>query len=137
MKKSSILIVENDDVGRIYKETIEDILNIDVFWAKNENEAINIIENNYIKVALLDQRLDAGELGTDVLEKLRKIQPNVIAIMLTGKAHNEEIGKDVRSVLDLQPYRATRDRVFDDKDVLHFTCTVLTQKNFSNISCHS
>ena len=92
MTKNNILIVENTDVGRIYKETIEGTLNVDVFWAKNENEAINIIENNYIKVALLDQRLDAGELGTEVLKKLRKIQKNVIPIMLTGKAHQDEIG---------------------------------------------
>ena len=66
MANNKILIVENEESGKVYKEILERALNVEVFWARNKDEAIHIVENNHIKVALLDQRLEAGELGTEV-----------------------------------------------------------------------
>lgn len=96
MASNKILIVENEESGKIYKEILERALNVEVFWARNKDEAIHIVENNHIKVALLDQRLEAGELGTEVWKIIRDKQGDIKPIMLTGRARREEVGEGIK-----------------------------------------
>jgi ActR/RegA family two-component response regulator len=96
MTSNKILIVENEESGKVYKEILERALNVEVFWARNKDEAIHIVENNHIKVALLDQRLEAGELGTEVWKIIRDKQKDIKPIMLTGRAHRDEVGEAIK-----------------------------------------
>lgn len=95
MPDNKVLILEDREEGQGYKELLESRLKIEAFWAKNEGEAISIVESNFIKVAVLDQRLEADVLGTKVFEKIRKLQPRLLAIMLSRQATEEDLGRSV------------------------------------------
>lgn len=95
MASNNILLLEDRDEGQRFKELLEDTLNVNVIWVRNSNDAIKAVEENYIKVALLDQRLEPGELGTEIFKKIRKIQHNFIPIMLTSRARDEEVGEAI------------------------------------------
>lgn len=55
------------------------------------DEAIELLRNNPIKVALLDQRMPKKD-GTALYKDLIKIDPLLKAIMLTGEADAQEVG---------------------------------------------
>jgi response regulator RpfG family c-di-GMP phosphodiesterase len=91
MSKNKILIVENTETGEQYKQLVERELDIEVIWVRTESEALEAVENNFIKIAVLDQRLSPGELGTEVYKKIRERQPNILGIMISGKAGGSEV----------------------------------------------
>lgn len=93
MANNIVLIVENTDAGYRYKQLLENELGVEVIWVKTEKEAIETVESNFIKVAVLDQRLTPPELGTEVFKKLKKIQPNIMGIMFSGRAQAKELNE--------------------------------------------
>jgi CheY-like chemotaxis protein len=88
---NKILLVENDEIGKTYAELIEKTLDAQVTWVNNRKSAIENVENNNIKVVILDQRLEAGELGTEVLKEILKINPFVVSILLSGQARADDV----------------------------------------------
>lgn len=54
-------------------------------------EAVTILKENPIKVALLDQRMPKKD-GTALFKDLRRVDSSVRAIMLTGEADANEVG---------------------------------------------
>jgi CheY-like chemotaxis protein len=56
------------------------------------DEAIELLRNNPIKVALLDQRMPKKD-GTALYGDLKKIDPLLKAVMLTGEANGQEVGE--------------------------------------------
>lgn len=54
-------------------------------------EAVQLVKSNPIKVALLDQRMPKRD-GTELFKDLKKIDPLLKAIMLTGEADAQEVG---------------------------------------------
>ena len=55
-------------------------------------EAVRLVKSNPIKVALLDQRMPKRD-GTALFGDLKKIDPLLKAIMLTGEADAQEVGE--------------------------------------------
>lgn len=55
-------------------------------------EAVQLVKSNPIKVALLDQRMPKRD-GTELFKDLKKIDPLLKAIMLTGEADAQEVGE--------------------------------------------
>lgn len=91
---NKILLIENEDVGKHYKELVEkSIENIEVIWVKNRNSAIEVVEKQEIKVVVYDQRLDSNELGTEIMLEIIKIKPMLIGIMLSAYATPDDIAK--------------------------------------------
>lgn len=91
MNKVEVLIIEDQSVGEIYRKHIERSLNIKATWVKNKAGALKVIEEFNIKVIIADQRLEAGELGTDVLRSIKEINPHIVTIMLSGEANTDEL----------------------------------------------
>ncbi|MBN2638452.1 MAG: sigma-54-dependent Fis family transcriptional regulator [Bacteroidales bacterium] len=79
----TILVV--DDEPRMVDE-IEEFLQaqkFNVLTAYNPDQALEIMKNNTVDIAILDIRLP-GMSGIELLQKLKKIQPLVEVIMISG-----------------------------------------------------
>lgn len=125
MSSNGVLIVEDKDEGAQFKELLEDTLNVEVFWARDVKEAVEIVENNFIKVAVLDQVLeDTRELGTTLFTKLKSLQPNIKAIMFSYKAAQADIGHAV----DLGFFK-----YLHKKDILKLPETVMEALGAANV----
>jgi len=81
-RRGTLLIVDDEEGPRmslklIFKE------NYDLLMADDGPTAIELAQQNDIDVAILDIRM-AGMSGIEVLERLRFVQPNIEAIMITA-----------------------------------------------------
>jgi len=85
MKKTSILIVDDNEGIR---ETLSSILEekgYDTDTAKNGAEAIEKSKTKFYNIALLDIKLPDVE-GTKLLTEMQETSPKMIKIMITGYA---------------------------------------------------
>jgi two-component system, NtrC family, nitrogen regulation response regulator NtrX len=89
MTPETILIVDDE---RTVRETFlgwlrEAGLRCDLFTAAGEEEALRVASERPVDLAILDWNLGAGVTGLDVLENLREFSPDIVAVMITGYAH--------------------------------------------------
>ena len=93
-RRGTLLIVDDEDGPRlalklIFKDTY------DLLLAEDGPEAIALAEKNEIDVAVLDIRM-AGMSGIEVLERLRMIQPDIQAIIITAFETTETMRQALR-----------------------------------------
>ena len=84
-EKANILIVEDNEV---LAEFISDELldnGYDTEIVSTGNQAVKKMKTDIFDVAILDIKLPDIK-GTEVLVKLKEINPNVVCIMITGSA---------------------------------------------------
>lgn len=90
-----VLIVDDiTDAAKSYAELINVTYKLNTVYADNEDCAIKFINNYNIKVVVLDQVMPQIT-GTELLVKIRRINPNIKALMLTGEATTTDIGKAI------------------------------------------
>ena len=78
-----ILIIDDDlDYAASLKLILENA-NYQPLLAHSEEEALESIRKNAVDLALIDIRLGQDN-GIDLLFKLKKIQPNILCVMITG-----------------------------------------------------
>lgn len=88
MSKANILIVEDDPLQRrLIKENLEQH-DYSVFEASSGREALAIIAQNPVDIAVVDFKLD-GETGIDVIQRILERNPLVTPIMVTAFANVE------------------------------------------------
>lgn len=83
MEKKRILIVDDDQVILESLKEYFTLKGYDVDTAENGREAIEISEDNYYNLALLDIRLPDMQ-GTELLTRMHKNAPQMMKIMVTG-----------------------------------------------------
>jgi len=83
-KGFSLLIVDDEDGLRYGLERLFKKQGFRVYTASNEEEAKTIALKNAIDVALLDIRLRGGQSGITLLKELKQMEPDLIALMMTG-----------------------------------------------------
>jgi len=81
-RRGTLLIVDDEEGPRmslrlIFKDTF------DLLMAEDGQTAIELAQKNVIDVAILDIRM-AGMSGIEVLERLRFVQPDIEAVMITA-----------------------------------------------------
>lgn len=87
MKKELILILEDEEAGKTYCASIQNAFpEYEVQWVKTENEVLDAIKKQKIAVIVFDQRLSNGELGTNVMSKVKRIDSSIVGIMLSARA---------------------------------------------------
>jgi DNA-binding NtrC family response regulator len=88
MDKGNLLIVEDDPLQRkLIKENLEQEGHI-VFECATGTEALNIIADQPIDIAVVDYKLD-GETGIDVIQKVVEQNPLITPIMVTAYGNVE------------------------------------------------
>src|SRR5580698_10998984 len=81
-RRGTLLIVDDEEGPRMSLRVIfKD--NYDLLMAADGPTAIELAQKNQIDVAILDIRM-AGMSGIEVLERLRFVQPEIEAVMITA-----------------------------------------------------
>jgi DNA-binding NarL/FixJ family response regulator len=104
--RETILIVDDEEsVRRTFREWLEGAaLDCVLLSAKDAESALLQANQCAIDLAILDWNLGAGNDGLQLLEDLNQFNPNVVAIMITGFAHQatplDAMRMGVRDYLD-------------------------------------
>src|SRR5215469_3621073 len=93
-RRGTLLIVDDEDGPRqslrvIFKD------DYDLLIAEDGPQAIELVQKNEIDVAVLDIRM-AGMSGIEVLERLKFVNPNIEAIMMTEFETTDTIRQALR-----------------------------------------
>ncbi len=93
-RRGTLLIVDDEDGPRqslrvIFKDEY------DLLMAEDGPSAIDIVQKNEVDVAVLDIRM-AGMSGIEVLERLKYVNPNIEAIMMTAFETTDTIRQALR-----------------------------------------
>src|SRR5438270_5508770 len=102
----SILIVDDEEpVRRTFREWLESAaLDCRIHSAADAETALVLANQQTIDLAILDWNLGAGHDGLQLLEDLYLFNPDVVAIMITGFAHQatplDAMRMGVRDYLD-------------------------------------
>src|SRR5690348_3520803 len=85
----TILVVDDEDsVRRTFREWLEGAgLGCRILTAADDQSALMLANEHTIDLAILDWNLGAGSDGLMLLEDLTAFNPDVVAIMVTGFAH--------------------------------------------------
>jgi len=78
-----ILIIDDDQDFAASLKLILESENYQPLLAHSEEEALESIRKNVVDLALIDIRLGQDN-GIDLLVKLKKIQPDILCVMITG-----------------------------------------------------
>jgi two-component system, NtrC family, nitrogen regulation response regulator NtrX len=102
----TILVVDDEEpVRRTFREWLEQAgLNCQVLAASDAASALQLANRTAVDLAILDWNLGAGHDGLQLLEDLYLFNPDVVAIMVTGFAHQatplDAMRMGVRDYLD-------------------------------------
>jgi ActR/RegA family two-component response regulator len=102
----TILIVDDEEsVRRTFREWLEEAsLQVQILVAGDAESALRLANQNPIDLAILDWNLGAGHDGLRLLEDLYVFHPDVVAVMITGYAHQatplDAMRMGVRDYLD-------------------------------------
>lgn len=89
-----IVIDDAPNAANDFAELIEAQTGFKVKPFNNPNELLDYVAHVNVKVAVIDQVMPVLK-GTELFNKIRQIDPNVLAIMLTGEATKEELAKAI------------------------------------------
>lgn len=94
-----VLVVDDipqaaEDYGRL----IQARTGFKVIWTSLPDEAEELVRQSDIKVVVLDQVMPVR--GTELMQRLKKINPQLKTMMLTGEASGKEIGQAVNLNFD-------------------------------------
>lgn len=106
---TSILIVDDDPGVRTMLSTVLSDEGYLVEAVENGNQAVKTCEKSSFEVALIDIELPDMK-GTELLNKLKRIRPKMIRIIITGHPSLESAMKAVNERADgyvLKPFEVT------------------------------
>src|SRR5438874_11192544 len=102
----TVLIVDDEEsVRQTFREWLEEAdVNCRILAAADAESALLQANKNTIDLAILDWNLGAGNDGLQLLEDLYLVNPDVVAILITGYAHQatplDAMRMGVRDYLD-------------------------------------
>ena len=102
----TVLIVDDEEpVRRTFQEWLASAgLDVRVFAVGDAESALLVANEHPVDLAVLDWNLGSGSDGLRLLEDLVEFRPDVVAILITGFAHQatplEALRKGVRDYLD-------------------------------------
>jgi DNA-binding NtrC family response regulator len=107
---ASILVVDDDEAVRIMLSSVLNDEGYVVEAVENGKKAIKACEKSPFDVALIDIELPDIK-GTELLDRMKKIQPKMIRIIITGHPSLESAMKAVNERADgyvLKPFEVTQ-----------------------------
>lgn len=101
MKAYDFDVLVVDDVAQAaedYGRLIQARTGFKVIWTSLPEEAEELVRQSDIKVVVLDQVMPVR--GTELMQRLKKINPQLKTMMLTGEASGKEIGQAINLNFD-------------------------------------
>ena len=87
-----ILVVDDEiSAAKDYAKLVQDKLGINTIACDEPNEAIRIVKDYNIKVAILDQVMPK-KTGNELLKDILLLKPDIKSLLLTGEATSEQVG---------------------------------------------
>lgn len=87
-----ILVVDDEiSAAKDYAKLVQDKLGINTIACDEQNEAIRIVKDYNIKVAILDQVMPK-KTGNELLKDILLLKPDIKSLLLTGEATSEQVG---------------------------------------------
>lgn len=87
-----IVIDDNPDFAQSAAELIQSKYGLNCIPLSSKNDVLDTLQHNIIKVVVIDQVMPEIK-GTELFQEIKKESPKTKAIMLTGEATSEELGK--------------------------------------------
>lgn len=110
MKKNNsyvLLIDDNSDFAREYSETLGTSCGTNVLYATNAEDAIKIVKDNAIKVAIIDQVMPIK--GTELFKRIKAIDSNIKTVLLTAEADRHELTEAANMGFDMTLLKEEKD----------------------------
>ena len=87
-----ILVVDDEiSAAKDYAKLVQDKLGIYSIACDEPNEAVRIVKDYNIKVAILDQVMPQ-KTGNELLKDILLLKPDIKSLLLTGEASSEQVG---------------------------------------------
>ena len=124
MKDYSILIIDDEDSQRNVLKGYLEKKGYKIYSASSGNEGINFIHNNLIDIVLSDYKMP-DKTGLEVLEEVKKINPEISFVILTAYGTIENAVKAMRfgafdyisKPVDLDELDLTLERIIENKNL--------------------
>lgn len=115
---SKVLVVDDDRVaGLDYATLLQRTTGLSALFAASVDDALNAVRTGEISVAVIDQRMEPvlGVSGTQLVEKIRRVDPRVRFIIFSGQAEQE----DVEYASDLEVRFLRKQRIEELPGIVH------------------
>jgi CheY-like chemotaxis protein len=122
-KKIDILIADDEKIVQEVLGKFLDGRGYDTLLASNGREALNIIDNNEVRLAFIDIRMPGFIDGLGTLKRIKKINKNIEVIIMTG--YGTENAR--RKSRDLGAY-AYLEKPFDLSDIISKVDSALSKQ---------
>ena len=124
MKEYSILIIDDEDAQRNILKGYLEKKGYKIYSASSGNEGINLVHNNLIDIVLSDYKMP-DITGLEVLEEVKKINPEVSFVILTAYGTIENAVKAmalgafnyILKPVDLDELDLTMERIIENKNL--------------------
>src|SRR5580692_1746842 len=105
MSDTVIIVDDEESVRRTFQDwLVASGLDVNVFVAADAETALRIANEQPLDLAVLDWNLGSGSDGLKLLEDLVEFRPDIVAILVTGYAHQatplDALRMGVRDYLD-------------------------------------
>ncbi|MGW4942098.1 response regulator [Actinoplanes sp. NPDC004185] len=90
---ATVVVVDDDgDLAESCATLVQARAGLETLWTTSPDDALRLLAEHPVEVAVLDQRMP-GRTGTDLLKEMRRLNPQLRSIMLSGEATAEEVGR--------------------------------------------
>jgi len=100
LKKEDLIMIVDDDMD--FCNTLKDVLNLkhlNTIIAKNGEEAIELVKEKEINIIFIDMKLP-GKNGLDTYLQIRKVNPNITVIIMSGNTGDPEMQELITSAIN-------------------------------------
>lgn len=85
----AIILAEDEELNYLYLKEVIDAMNITTLWAKDGEQAIEMIKNNEVALVLLDIKMPKIN-GYQAITEIKKIKPNLPVVAQTAFATEQD-----------------------------------------------
>lgn len=89
-RKIRVLVVDDEKIVREFFKRLLSVLGLETVDAENGYKAIELARNSRFDLCFIDMRMP-GLNGLDTYRQIREINPQVMAVMITGYAVEEQL----------------------------------------------
>lgn len=91
-----IVVDDNVRAGETFAKLIQAATGLMTIYTEDPHQAVELVKENPIKVAVLDQRMPK-RTGTALFEDLKRLNPELRGILFSGEAEREDVAEALRA----------------------------------------
>ncbi len=96
MSYEIIVVDDNEAAGKTFARLIQTTTGLATKYVEDPHEAIELVKQDSVKVAVIDQRMPKMT-GVTLFEKLRELEPDLRGILFSGEAGKGDLAEAMRA----------------------------------------